>query len=116
MGATDENLGELLGRYYVAEKFSSDAKDRAQKIVYAIEGAFLMNLPTVDWMDNTTRKAALQKLEMVSNLIGYPDEWTDYTSLCFTESYFDNVLATTRFAVANNLDLLFKDVNPLLWE
>merc|ERR1712188_38918 len=35
---------------------------------------------------------------------------------CFTESYFDNVLATTRFAVANNLDLLFKDVNPLLCE
>eukprot|EP01094_Clydonella_sp_ATCC50884_P016733 TRINITY_DN2798_c0_g1_i1.p1 TRINITY_DN2798_c0_g1~~TRINITY_DN2798_c0_g1_i1.p1 ORF type:complete len:711 (+),score=253.33 TRINITY_DN2798_c0_g1_i1:146-2278(+) len=114
--ATDEYLGELLGRYYVALQFSQQAKDEAEHMIQAIEVSFLSILPGISWLDNATRVASAQKLSMISNLVGYPDHWTDYTNLCMSPNYFDNVRTMIQFHVQSNIDLLFKDVNPNLWE
>jgi putative endopeptidase len=67
-----DNLGELLGRYFVAQKFSPLSKQIAQQLIKEVELAFASNLPQVDWMDNQTRIASAQKLSMMSNLVGYP--------------------------------------------
>jgi len=115
--ATDENLGELLGRYFVADKFPAASKSLAQELVKEVELAFLSNLPGVDWMDNKTRALSAQKLSMVDNLIGYPAHWTDYTSLCLVKSeYFESTLATRNLTVTNMLQQMFKPVDKEKWE
>lgn len=64
--------------------FSSNSvlgKKIAQQLVSAIETAFVANLAELNWMDATTKVAAQQKLEAITNKIGYPDKWTKYDSV-----------------------------------
>ena len=47
--------------------------------------SFLMCLrvciPPTDWMDDATKKQAVLKENMLKRLIGYPDEFSNYTSV-----------------------------------
>ncbi|MGA3212567.1 MAG: M13 family metallopeptidase, partial [Terriglobales bacterium] len=78
---TDRALGEALGQAYVAKYFSPEAKQRAFKMVESIESAMQQDLEQLPWMSDETRKQALIKLHAVTNKIGYPDKWRDYTAL-----------------------------------
>lgn len=81
LGATEGALGEVLGRLYVAEHFAGDSKKVALEMIHDVEDAFAANLADLAWMDDTTRGFALAKMEAVSNKIGYPDDWRDYSAL-----------------------------------
>ncbi len=55
-------------------------------------------------MDDATRKLAAEKLDLVSNLIGYPEHWKDYSSLAITaDAFVGNVLLTNNFASADQV-------------
>lgn len=96
--ATDEALGEDLGKLYVAKYFAGDSKKVALDMIRDIEAAFAANLPQLAWMDDVTRQRALEKAEAIANKIGYPDQWLDYSSLELVPgSYFANGLAAREF-------------------
>ncbi len=71
----------MLGHVYVSQHFPADSKTEALKLIHNIENAFRDNMLKMDWMDNTTRNRSLQKLDMISNKIGYPDVWPSYRDL-----------------------------------
>ena len=79
--ATDGDLGFALGQPYVERTFGKEGKERALKMVEAIEKALGQDISTLSWMTPETRKQALVKLEAVRNKIGYPDKWRDYSKL-----------------------------------
>ncbi len=55
-------------------------------------------------MDDATRKLAAEKLDLVSNLIGYPEHWKDYSSLEITANAFvANVFLTNNFATSDQV-------------
>ncbi|MCB1055699.1 MAG: M13 family metallopeptidase, partial [Acidobacteria bacterium] len=96
--ATDEAVGEDLGKLYVAKYFAGDSKKVAVDMIRGIESAFEANLPQLSWMDETTRQRALEKAEAIANKIGYPDKWRDYSALELVPgSYFTNALAAQEF-------------------
>src|SRR5262245_38032428 len=66
---TDHWLGEALGRTYVAKHFGASAKGTTQDLVKTIETAMEHNLTGLKWMDDPTRKAALEKLSAIANKI-----------------------------------------------
>ncbi len=39
------------------------------------------DIQSLDWMTPETKKQALVKLQQVTNKIGYPDHWRDYSSV-----------------------------------
>jgi putative endopeptidase len=78
---TDRDLGEALGKVYVKESFSPEAKANTLAMVTAIEAALEQDISTLTWMSADTRKEALGKLHAVANKIGYPDRWRDYRAL-----------------------------------
>src|SRR5512147_1091575 len=78
---TDARLGEALGQPYVDLTFGVEGKQRTLKMVEAIEKAMGEDLQTLSWMTPETRKAAAVKLAGISNKIGYPDKWRDYSKL-----------------------------------
>jgi putative endopeptidase len=82
--AVDGALGEALGRVYVAQQFSAQDKTRTTAIMQDIEGAMSRDIQQLDWMSAPTKAKAEQKLEAVTNKIGYPDRWRDYSSLTIT--------------------------------
>eukprot|EP00898_Chlorokybus_atmophyticus_P008386 jgi/Chlat1/8549/Chrsp82S07948 len=93
-GVVDSLLGEALSHYFVERAFPGDSKTVAQDLVDRVENAMELRIPNLDWMDDSTRAAALKKLSMVANLIGYPTKWDSYEGLSIKAStYFDNIVA-----------------------
>jgi endothelin-converting enzyme/putative endopeptidase len=82
--AVDGSLGEALGRVYVAQQFSAQDKARTTAIMQDIESAMGRDIQQLDWMSAPTKAKAEEKLHAVTNKIGYPDKWRDYSSLTIT--------------------------------
>jgi putative endopeptidase len=81
MQATDESLGEILGKEYVREHFTPEARAHALDMVHNLEAALKARLATLQWMNDSTRSQAIAKLASFDNKIGYPDRWRDYSKL-----------------------------------
>ena len=82
MQFTESALGEALGKLYCAKYFDEASKEQALKIVEQVRQALEERLKEVDWMKaDSTRNEALKKMGRFGVKIGYPDKWTDYSSL-----------------------------------
>jgi len=112
----DRTLGELLGRYFVDRKFPGNSKVIARQLVDALESAFATNVADLTWMDQTTRTAALNKLNAFTEKIGYPDKWTSYDNLYFQkDQYFQNELVGSAWSTRKVLDSVGKPVDKSEW-
>lgn len=76
-----ESIGDLLGKAYVERHFPPSAKKRAEEMVANIIAAFDRALTDVDWMGESTRAEARQKLRSLRAKVGYPERWRDYSSI-----------------------------------
>lgn len=79
--ATNEALGQAVGRLYVARYFPAGEKARAGQMVRNIIAAFSRRIDQLDWMAPETRRTAKAKLATLKVGVGYPDRWRDYSSL-----------------------------------
>jgi putative endopeptidase len=77
----DGELGEALGRKYVDLTFGAEGKQRTLKMVDALEKALAEDIRKLTWMSPATKQQALVKLHAITNKIGYPDRWRDYSSV-----------------------------------
>ena len=77
----DNDLGEALGRRFVERTFGTDGKARTLKMVQALESALAKDIQELAWMTAATKKQALEKLHAITNKIGYPDKWRDYSTV-----------------------------------
>jgi putative endopeptidase len=75
------NLGEVVGKVYVAEHFPPEEKAKMQELVKYLIRAYAYSIKQLDWMGEETRKQALDKLSKFTAKIGYPDAWKDYSRL-----------------------------------
>jgi putative endopeptidase len=92
------NLGEAVGKAYVAKTFTPEAKARALAMVRNMEAVLRERLSTLAWMSDSTRRFALAKLDAFVNKIGYPDKWRDYSKL---ELSRQQPFVANRFAVVD---------------
>jgi putative endopeptidase len=79
--ATNEAMGNAVGRMYVARYFPPEAKAAAQEMVKNIVAAFGARVDRLEWMAPATKEKAKAKLATMYVGIGYPEKWTDYTPL-----------------------------------
>ncbi|MDX1459880.1 MAG: M13 family metallopeptidase [Xanthomonadales bacterium] len=77
----NNNLGEIVGKVYVARHFPPEAKERMTELVDNLVLAYEQSIKALDWMGEDTRAQALDKLSKFTPKIGYPDEWKDYSRL-----------------------------------
>ncbi len=57
-----DNMEYAVGRMYVSNYFNSESKRAATEMILNIQNEFRLNLKKVDWMDNESKKAALDKV------------------------------------------------------
>ncbi len=116
VNATDAALGEALGQAFVDRTFAGDSKDKALVMIRGIEAAFESGLPRLAWMDDPTRQRAAGKMKAISNKIGYPDQWRDYSSMIVVPGdYFGNTMAAQRFEFRRNAGKIGKAVDRKEW-
>ena len=85
---TDGTIGEALGQAYVEKTFPPAARARAKALIDDIRDAFGQRIAKLDWMSGATKKQALNKLALMSEKVGYPDKWRDYSALDVAEGPF----------------------------
>ena len=113
---TDEELGESLGKLYVAEHFPPEAKARALEMVNNLKEALADSIKSRDWMDEPTKQEALKKLTAFTVKIGYPDKWRDYSPFKVDRGpYVLNVMRGDAFETDRQLKKIGKPVDRSEW-
>ncbi|RAK56822.1 M13 family metallopeptidase [Phenylobacterium deserti] len=74
-------LGESVGRVYVARYFPPESKAKMDDLVANIRTAMRGRIEKLQWMGPETRERALDKLNKFNVKIGYPTKWRDYSAL-----------------------------------
>ncbi len=117
---TNGTLGEAIGKLYVDKNFPPEAKQKALELVENIKQALTERINKLEWMSDSTKAKALQKLSTFAVKIGYPDEWRDYSKLKVdknpeTSSLAGNVMNGRRFNFERQIEKLGKPVDRKEW-
>ena len=113
----DNNIGEALGKLYVAKYFPPEAKAKAERLVGNLLKAYEADLQTLDWMTPETRQKALDKLHKFTPHIGYPDKWRDYSALSISrDDLVGDVKNAVEFEWNRELKRIDDPVDKTEWE
>ncbi len=74
-------LGEAVGQMYVEKYFPSENKERMVQLVKNLQTALAERIDQQDWMSDSTKMRAKEKLNAFRVKIGYPDKWIDYSKM-----------------------------------
>lgn len=91
--AVDRQLGFALGQLYVKRYFGEDAKKRISELVDNLQKAFEGRIDQLDWMSDSTKLKAKEKLWAITKKVGYPDVWREYDVTISRDQFFENVMA-----------------------
>jgi putative endopeptidase len=109
-------IGMLVGRRYVYERFSDTVKQRYTRFVEAIEAVYRERIGRLDWMSDATKAKALEKLAVLERKVGYPDKWSDYSTLVIDRgSYCENMMSVARWRFRHMLGWYGKPVDRTEW-
>jgi endothelin-converting enzyme/putative endopeptidase len=113
----DNDLGEAVGQAYVAKVFSPELKQRTEKMTKQIEQAMEEDIKKLSWLNDATKKEALDKLHAIVNKIGYPDRWRDYSSVKIArDDFFGNAARATIFESRRQLGKIGKPLDRGEWQ
>jgi putative endopeptidase len=114
--STDRALGEALGQKFVEVAFSGPAKAKAVQLVAEIEKSMKQDIANATWMSDATKQQAYAKLADVSNKIGYPEKWRDYSSVVIKrDDYLGDEERAAAFEERRDLDKIGKPVDKSEW-
>ena len=112
----DQSLGQALGQLYVKKYFPEAAKKRALELVNNLEQALAARIDKLDWMSDSTKQKAKEKLFAMTKKIGYPDKWRDYSHVTIVKgNYFQNVVSAAAGSFQYDLAKLNKPVDRTEW-
>jgi putative endopeptidase len=112
----DVYLGQALGQLYVKRYFNEDAKKRVLALVNNLQKSFENRINRLDWMSDSTKQKAKEKLYAITKKIGYPDKWRSYDKVQIERNkYFENLLALGRNQYQFQIARLNKPVDRSEW-
>ena len=110
------SLGEALGRLYVEQYFPESAKQQMETLVENLRQALAASIRENTWMDEETRGEALAKLAAFRPKIGYPDQWTDLSSIEIVPGdLFANARSVREFHYWKSINELHEPTNKDEW-
>ena len=117
VGIVNGTLGEAVGQMYVQKYFPEENKERMLALVKNLQHALGERIEALEWMSDTTKARAIEKLNAITIKIGYPDTWRDYTDLHISASvpYYENLQRVSKFAQDYSLSYLGKPVDKTKW-
>ncbi|MTW11806.1 M13 family peptidase [Pseudoduganella eburnea] len=116
VSATENALGESIGKVYVEQYFPAANKARMEDLVKNLLAAYKDSIDKLPWMSAQTKKEAQAKLAKFTPKIGYPNKWRDYSKLSIDRNdLVGNVARATEFAVQKELDKLGKPIDRDEW-
>lgn len=109
-------LGEAVGEMYVEKYFPASSKEKMLTLVGNLQTALSERINGLEWMSDTTKAKAQEKLAAFTVKIGYPDKWRDYSGLEIKDdSYWADVRRSNIFDMAYQLADVDKPVDKSRW-
>ncbi|WP_304227920.1 M13 family metallopeptidase [Phocaeicola plebeius] len=109
-------LGELVGEMYVEKYFPAAAKERMVKLVKNLQTALGERIDAQEWMSDSTKIRAHEKLAAFHVKVGYPDKWKDYSKLEIkNDSYWANVCRASEWGFNDIYSRIGKPVDKDEW-
>lgn len=110
-------LGEAVGKMYVEKYFPESSKKKMLTLVKNLQDALGEHIDNLDWMSDSTKVKAREKLSAFTVKIGYPDKWKDYSTLNVDPalSYYENLRAASCWSIADNMAKLGKPTDRSEW-
>lgn len=109
-------VGEQIGKLFVEKHFPEEQKKRVLGYIHNIGEVFKERVAKLDWMSDSTKTKALDKLSKFTYKIGYPDKWKDFSSIEITKDNFvQNMMNVRAFEYAEMMGKLGKPVDKTEW-
>ncbi len=86
VNAVNAVLGEAVGEMYVKKYFPAENKERMLQLVKNLQKSLAERIDLQEWMSDSTKMRAKEKLNAFYVKIGYPDKWKDYSKLTIDPS------------------------------
>ena len=111
------NVGETLSKLYVDRYFPEESKTKMLTMVNNLSVALKEHIQKLDWMEDSTKVKALEKLEKFNVKIGYPNKFKDYTHLKTHKHPLNNSIEFDRYEFQTDfVNRLEKPVDKERWE
>jgi putative endopeptidase len=116
VGLVNTHLGDAVAQLYVQRHFPEAHKEVVDSIVSNMRSAFESRMRSLDWMDEETRSAALGKLGALTGMIGYPDQWRDFSTYTVEPGrLLENVYASYEYQWRDQQGDLRRPVDRSRW-
>lgn len=117
LATVNSTVGEALGKLYVDEMFPPEAKTKAEKMIENVIAAYKDRILVLDWMSDSTKTKAIEKLDKFTVKIGYPNKWKDYSTMEVKpdNSYYENMVAVNDWQLKDNLSRIYEPVDREEW-
>jgi endothelin-converting enzyme/putative endopeptidase len=116
VAAVNGALGEGVGQIYVKTHFPPSSEAQMKELIGNLEDAYRERISSNQWMDEATRKAALEKLAAFEPRIGHPVKYIDYSSMDVVKGNpLANAMAAADFSWKLALKRYPKPVDRTLW-
>ncbi len=113
---TGSVISEVLGKAFIKDNFSQEAKTRVNLLVDNLLISFQSRINALEWMTPETKKEALNKLNSIGRKLGFPDKWEDFTAIDISkENYIQNLDNLAKYATQKQLAKLYKPVDKKEW-
>ena len=107
---------DSTGVMYVEKYFPAEAKERMITLVRNLQESLGERIQALEWMGDSTKVKALEKLATFHVKIGYPDKWKDYSTLDIKDdSFIANMERANLWSHAEMLDKVGKPVDKEEW-
>lgn len=103
-------LGEAIGQVYVEKYFPAEAKARMEQLIRNLQIALGERIDAQEWMSDSTKARAHEKLDAFYVKVGYPDTWKDYSKLTIdpSKSLCENMVEVGKFRWNDMVERKFK--------
>ncbi|MBI3501651.1 MAG: M13 family metallopeptidase [Bacteroidetes bacterium] len=113
---TESNLEQIVSREYVANYLPKETKDKFIQLATNLMEVYAEHIKKLDWMSDTTKKKALNKLSKVTMKLGWPDTWKDFSSLEIERNtYCANVMRAAKWHYDYMINHWGKPVDRTEW-
>ncbi len=117
MGIIQEEAGDTLGPAYAQVAFSAQTQRSMQAMTRQLITALGARLRQCEWMDESSRRQALEKVETLHIDVGHPQQWPRWGEVgTDRRSFLGNVQAVRAHAQRRNVALLGKPVDTMHWK
>jgi putative endopeptidase len=116
VNTTNNALGDLIGKVYVAEYIPAGSKEKLLEIGKNIRSVFASHIQNLDWMSQETKERALKKLNGIVMKMAFPDKWRDMSQLKISRnSYCQNKMNINQWEYQEMIRKYGKPVDRTEW-